>query len=139
MDKYDKTIENGENGNLESGELESGIEFLNIFRIYYKQLYSKDKSEDIFEDIDYENPESTNKWMELLFEEKLKHEIYEKKDPSKIEIMDVKEIDMETVDELYVLIIEDEYIKMCQSIFPLISYMIGEEWGTINWSINSLK
>ena len=113
------------------------INIMNIFTIYYKQLFNKEKESHMFEEINYEKENSTNRCMELLFEEIVKYNKCEDQNITKL--YNEEELDIEKCPELYALLIDNKVEKVCQLLIPLIVYLAGMEWTNIDWSIHPIK
>ncbi len=92
----------------------------------------------MFSDIDYEKPTSTNRCMEFLYEHMAKYNNC-LQDEEKITIVDPEEVDIDSCDELYLLMINDEQKYVCQTLFPLLKYVATLDWLKLKWSINPLK
>lgn len=116
----------------------SGISFLNVFLCYYKKLFNKEQNTSMFHDIDNSHINSTNRCMELLYEEIYKFKSTD--DENLLSLYEPDGIDINECKELYVLTIDNKYNKVCQYILPLIKYVSDmDNWQDINWSIIQLK
>ncbi len=122
---------------------EKMVEIINIFHIYYKILFKKEKNVTMFEGMNLEDNTSTNRSMELLFEH-----IYKYKDnisKNKLELIEIyNEDDSELLnletDELFALLINNDINKLSPSLFSIISHLANNfEWREINWKIINLK
>ena len=124
----------------EVDEYENMVSLINVFQVYYRNLFNKKENETLFEDINYKDPKSTNRSMELLYDEMYKYKINQD-NPELITVYDIDQFNKKAEDceELYILMIDNKENKICETLFPLISYMSRLEWTNINWSINSLK
>lgn len=113
----------------------------NVFLCYYKQLFNKSTETTGFHDIDPTDNESTNRFMELFYE--AIHKYKTNKQSAKSTVYDAKhmdQIDIEKCDELYILVIDNKYNKACELLLPLIIHVSKmDNWGAIEWSINSIK
>jgi hypothetical protein len=118
---------------------ESKVNFLNCFLCYYKNLFNTKKETTMFDDIDYTKENSTNRQMEFIFNELEKFADAQEHTPEKTTLMDIKEINLDSVDELYVLVINNKQEKMCQLLVPLIEYIAEKEWLEVDWSIMTIK
>ena len=49
------------------------VNFINVFLCYYKHLFNKKNNTHMFTDVDYDKPGSTNRCMELLYDEMYKY------------------------------------------------------------------
>lgn len=119
------------------------VDTINIFNIYYRQRWSKKHNQTCFEGIDQKDDKSVNNFMEFVFEEMNK---YNKSD---IELKDtlfdvdhnltVAHIDYETVDEMYLLYLDDVPRYASQYLVTIVTYIAELDWANINWSIIRLK
>jgi hypothetical protein len=154
LNKNNKENENKENEseNMEDYFLtddmrksQNGIHFLNVFLCYYKQLFNKDSNVNMFHNVDNsEDLNSTNRCMEMLFDEMEKYKLREENDElimlSNPEDLNPDEIKIDECDELYVLTINNKEDKICQTLLPLLMYISSmDEWEKINWCVNPLK
>lgn len=115
---------------------------LNIFLCYFKQLYSREQKETMFDHIDYKQENSTNRCMESMYEEILKFNI--SKDDDKDILYNpndssIENIDIDKCDELYSLYIKDEPKHVCKYLMPLVKYISTLNWASIEWAIIKLK
>lgn len=122
----------------EDQEYSTDLNFLNIYMCYYKQRYFKSQSETMFTNIEYDKNDSTNKCMELLYDEMRKF------DNSKMDDKDIlydpdSDIDIKEFDELYALYIDNEPIYMCRYLLPILKKLATMDWISIKWSIIPLK
>lgn len=125
----------------EEKEFQEDLNFLNIYLWYFKHLFNQKKSMHMFEGINYEKDDSTNRCLELLYEEVEKYK-EAKDDITKITLYNPDEININNCQELYVLIINNEHKKVCQTLIPLIRYLATDEtnkWTEMNWMIVPLK
>jgi len=115
---------------------ETGIHFLNVFMCYFKKLFNREQDQNMFNNINYTKFNSTNRPMELLFEEVQKFNVAEKNYPMKIKIFDPHQIDINKCQELYILVIDNKQYKVCQTLIPLLYFVSELEWTKINWRID---
>jgi hypothetical protein len=103
---------------------------VNRYLQYYKKIHQDKSIKNMFDNIDYNDPTSTNHILEMFYEELLKHkrinnDVYES----------IDEINIDEIDELYLLEFDDKkYIS--QSVISLL-YMLEGFQG--EWSIVNLK
>lgn len=113
------------------------MELFNVFLIYYKQLFQKDADEHMFTGIKMDEDDSTNRSMELLFEEMHKFKIcpFEDKDV----LYPPGELNIEDCEELYLLTINNKNAKVCKTIIPILKCISKMDYTVINWSIIPMK
>lgn len=120
-------------------ESENGFVFLNVFMAYYRKLFYKTDPKHMFEEIDYNNVKSTNRMMEFLYSEVYKYKKYHNDDDT-VALYEPGAINIDDCPELYALVIDGKYNKMCRFIVPIITYIADNlEWTKINWAIIPLK
>lgn len=113
------------------------VELLNIFQVYYRNLYNKDVKENMFDGVDFKNPSSTNRSMELFFE--IFHEYKENKSKNE-NLTKVFEPDEQIFTEnIYALLIDDNINKISPCLFSLIIHLGTNNWQDINWKITKIK
>jgi hypothetical protein len=125
----------------EEKEFNSQANFINVFTYYFKQLFGKDNSTNIFENIDYDNKNSTNRCMEFIYEEIFKFNNSKIIDKDMLFSPDDDTLDINCTSflELYALYIDNEPIYICKFILPIIGYLCGLDWGNIDWNIVKIK
>jgi len=138
MNSNNNKIMNDENDD------QNGIDFLNVFLVYYKKLHNKKSYIHMFHDIIYKNDTETNRCMEMLYNEMHKYEQSEKNEGKEIIIYNYENEEIEKNElskcrELYVLTLNDEPVKICEMLLPLIKYVSELKWSEISWSINKIK
>lgn len=146
IDEFEKVVEKQKNDEEEfnmddytlapeeTPENKYYVDLLNCFIIYYKKLNNVPEKVNMFENIDYDKLSSTNKQMEnfsALMDEATKNDT--------ITIQDPDEVDITKVDNLYALMVDDDIIKVCTIVFPLLEFVTELEWNKISWSIVPLK
>ena len=110
---------------------------MNIFTIYFRNLFNKDPTLNIFQGVNYDKLDSTNRQMELFYEHLTKYKEQEHIDDL-VSIYPVEDIDISKCKELYILKVKDtEYA--CQFIIPLISLLSDQQWEIIDWLILPIK
>ena len=119
-------------------ELERYVDILNIFQIYYRNLYNKSTNESLFEGIDYTNLSSTNRSLELLSEFIHDYKTYKELDEKMIMIYNEDEniLNYETI---YALILDNNIKKLSPSIYSIFLYLASLDWKNINWKIMKVK
>lgn len=107
-------------------------DIINIFRMYYSKLYNV--NENVFNNIDYDKFNSTNRWMEVLMEHMVKYNQLDN------QLNDIDgPIDLTQYDELYVLVINGIQQKYSVSLISIIKFLAQENWNEINWNIIPMK
>lgn len=125
----------------EEKEYMSYMNLLNIYTCYYKKLFVKNKNSTMFDDIDYEKIDSTNKCLELLYNEIYKFDQSKEDDRDILYEPDDDLIDIDQCKELYSLYIGSEPKFTCKNLLPLLKYMAEtyNNWTEMAWSIIPLK
>ena len=123
----------------EEQEFGNYVNLLNIYTCYFKQLFRRQQGETLFDYIDYDKKNSTNKCMEYLYEEINKFNVGKDTDKDTLYEPDDTTIDINKCTELYSLYIENEPLYVCKYLFPILQYLSTIEWAVINWSIIPLK
>jgi hypothetical protein len=105
---------------------------INKYFEYYKKIHPDKIIKNMFENINYDDPTSTNHILELFYESlhlhnKINNDVYES--------IDDIDIDIDKIDDIYLLEFSDKkYIS--QSIISLL-YILDNYSG--NWNIINLK
>lgn len=116
------------------------VNFYNVFLCYYKRLFQNKPDTNMFSGVDHEDDKSTNRCMELLYDEMYKYREAVKKDKTCADIVDSDSLNIDQCDELYLLIVDDDKEYVCQLLLPLIKFISQlESWETTSWSIMNLK
>lgn len=117
------------------------VDMLNVFICYFKKFHNKQEKTNMFETIDYDNDDSTNKCMEFLYEEMSKFNNYKDQDQDKDVLFDpnTNEIDIKDVKELYMLMIDNKETLISKLLLPMIKYVSTIDWINTNWIIIPLK
>lgn len=123
----------------EEKEYGNYVSLLNIYTCYFKQLFRRKQDETIFDHVDYEKKNSTNKCMEFLYEEIHKFNISKEEDREMLYSPDDMTIDINLCNELYSLYINSEPLYVCKYLLPILQYLTTTEWHSIDWSIIPLK
>jgi len=123
---------------MDNDEIINYIDVLNIFFFYFKKKIQKKKNYNMFDDIDYNKIESTNRCLEFMYEHIEKYK--SNQDNMYIcRLYNPDELDISECEELYVLIIDDKQNKVCQLLYPIIVFLAEQDWTNIKWSINPIK
>ncbi|QKF94024.1 hypothetical protein QKU48_gp0566 [Fadolivirus algeromassiliense] len=121
---------------LELGEI-TGL--LNIFTCYFKQMHERKQDSTMFDAIDNEKMDSTNRCLEFMYEEMFKFNNSKDEDKDMLYDVDDDDLDINLVDELYMLSIDGVPIYVSKFRLTLIRYLATQKWNEINWSILPLK
>lgn len=139
LDEVELDEEELDEEELDESELEpenlNGVDFLNIFLIYYKQLFTKPTNINMFNDIDYNKGASTNRSMEFIYDHVCKY----KEGISDKELHFTNNINIETCKELYQLNTPNYLPVYCQYLVPLITHLTTLDWVNLKWEIIPLK
>lgn len=131
MDINDYMIPDEDKPYQEYGDL------LNVFMIYFKKMFMREMKATMFDHIDYDSYDSTNKCMEMLYEEIVKFNI--SKSPDKDVLYAPHEININDAQELYSLYINNEHVYCARFLIILLKYVTTIDWSTTNWSVVPLK
>lgn len=125
----------------ESGESDYAqfVDLLNVYTCYYKQLHEKKQDATLFDNIDYEKEESTNKSLEFLYEEMFKLKNSNEIDKDLLYEPNDIEVDINKWNEMYALYINDEQKYVCKFLLPLLNYISKSDWTKLNWNIKPFK
>lgn len=113
------------------------VDIFNVSLMYYHKLYKK--SGNLFDNVDPNEEESTNKPLELFYENMTIYATNEKKDKKLIEIYDPENFDANKYDEVYGLFINNEIKKVSPTLFSLLIYLAELEWNEIDWTITKIS
>jgi hypothetical protein len=114
----------------------------NIFQIYYRTLFNKDKNEKLFDNINYDDETSTNQSLELLYEyiHELKENTEKGEDFTSVYTSDT--IQENKFNKLYGILLNNEIKYICPSIYILFVLLAENKlinWQTDNWKIIQVK
>lgn len=120
---------------------ENLVEFglLNVFTCYYKQLYQTNQEVHMLDGIDVNKKDSTNRCIELLYEEMYKFRISVEQDKDVLYDPDDDFLDIESCNELYILHIDGDAKFASKYMMPLLRYTSDLDWINIEWSIIKIK
>ncbi len=116
------------------------VNIINAFQTYYKRLFKRDDNENMFSDMDTTDPLATNRSMEFLYDHIFKYqEIIKKK--QLILFNESDKFNLDDYEEFYALLINHEIIKLSESVYALIEFLIleKENWFESKWEIMNLK
>ncbi|CAH6421777.1 Hypothetical protein KVN_LOCUS463 [uncultured virus] len=122
----------------EENEVQESINLLNIYLCYFKNLHNCKPDQHMFTNVDSFKKESTNKCIELFYDEISKYKQFLDQ-PEKIKLCEPDCFDINEVEELYLLLLNYEPYKVCQTIFPILNYLSTLDWVNIEWSVIPLK
>ena len=115
------------------------VSLLNIFTCYFKQLFRRKQDETIFDHVDYDRKNSTNKCMEFLYDEINKFNDSKEEDKATLYSPDDPSVDINNCNELYSLYIKNEPKYVCKYLLPIVQYLTTIEWHTVTWAIIPIK
>ena len=119
-------------------DIDDNIEMLNVFLLYFKQLFNKEKNYHMFTEINYDEENSTTRPMELLYDHLYKYKLNHHNEEITA-IYKPEHIDIDNCIELYVLNLNGEQKYACQFLIPLIKLLTKKQWLIIDWSIDPIK
>lgn len=118
---------------------DSQVSILNVFTAYYQKSYKKENISMLDEIKRDDYWTGTSHMMELFYTMLYNYKLYKTSNPDMIEIKDVGTIKAETCDELYGLYLNNQMIKICKTLLPLIIYIVEENLDRDSWNIVNLK
>lgn len=140
LDDLDKPI-NIEEYALADEEIEFGkyVNMINIFTCYFKKLFERKESDNLFAGINIEVEDSTNKSLEFLYDEIIKFNSSMEDDKDILYDPDDDLLDINNCKELYILCVDHSPLYACKFLLPLLQYLGGENWLEMEWNIMPLK
>lgn len=123
----------------EDQEFRSHVNLLNIYTCYFKQLFRRNQGETLFDHVDYDKKNSTNKCMEFLYDEINKFNESTIEDKDILYEPDDISVDINKCTELYTLYINSEPLYLSKFLLPLFQYLATIDWYNIEWSIIPIK
>lgn len=119
-------------------EMEKYVSLLNIFQIYYRNMYKIESAESLLDGVEIESMSSTNRAMELLYQYILEYKQNKIKDNELTNLF--QNIDINNYDEVYTLIIDGKSVLYSPSFLSLMSYLVGNvDWKMVDWKITKIK
>lgn len=112
---------------------------INVFMIYYNKRYSRAKNINIFTGVNIDDEMSTTKCMEVLYEHIYRYKCADEDEKKLYNREEYDEINIDSCEELYVLVTNNEYNIVSQTLMPIISYVATTDWVNSNWNIYQLK
>lgn len=125
-----------EEGDVQDLDEQGDVDLMNVFMCYYKKLFAK-TGEHMFSNVNYDEIDSTNRCMELFYEEMFKCQRHPEEEY--YEICDAGDLDIAEVEELYTLEIDGVQQKECRGLLPLLKYVATLDWLNINWAVIPLR
>jgi flagellar capping protein FliD len=107
-------------------------EYINILIAHYNKTNGKITG--IFDQIDYDQLDSTNKCMEFIYDQVEIYNSLVKSDDSKTDLIPYKDKSNDV--RLIILSINNIKLYACEILFPLILYLATKDWENIIWSID---
>ena len=123
----------------EDQEFRNHVNLLNIYTCYFKQLFRRNQGETLFDHVDYDKKNSTNKCMEFLYDEINKFNESTIEDKDILYEPDDISVDINKCTELYTLYINSEPLYLSKFLLPLFQYLATIDWYNIEWSIIPIK
>jgi hypothetical protein len=119
------------------------VNIINAFQIYFKRLFKRNDNENMFNDMNLNDPLSTNRSMEFLYDHIFKYQEIKKKIKINDQILfdENDKFDLNLYTEFYALLINNEIIKLSESLYALIELLVSEKenWFELKWEIMNLK
>jgi len=124
----------------EEQELFQYLNLINIFNVYYKARYRAPETATLFEGIDFEDDTSTNRALEIFYEELNNYKKAEEKEEyDLINLFDEEEYALLTKNKedipLYNVIINENEKKVTHNLITAILFVSGFDWINCSWSI----
>ena len=122
------------------------VDILNIFNIYFKMLYGKNNDSTLLDDIDQDDPTSTNRAMEKLYEEIFKYK--SSKDDRYVKLYDptlYKETYLVNNDEKlpedypFYMVDIDGNLSVTHNLVTALMHIASFDWKSVEWSINQIN
>ncbi len=94
----------------------------------------------MFSNMDTSDPLATNRSMEFVYDHIYKYKEIQKKN-TQILFQENDKFDLDTYQEFFALLIDNEIIKLSESAYALIEYLVSEKnnWFELKWEIMNLK
>jgi hypothetical protein len=112
------------------------VEIINVFHIYYKKIFNISNSDNMFTNIDINDPKATNKPLEFLYEHMHKYKLIKEKN-TEILFDENGNFNLDNYTEFYSLLINYEIVKLSESLYALLEYLINNynNWYDIKWDV----
>lgn len=120
-------------------ELSETTGILNIFTCYFKQLFESKQNSNMFDSVDIDKKDGTNRCLEFLYEEMFKFNNSKETDKDMLYDLDDDDLNIDEVKELYMLSIDSIPLYVCKFLLPLLKYLSTQKWNEINWTILPIK
>lgn len=120
-------------------EISFDTNLFNIFLRFYQYTF-KEHNKSMLDDIDDEEKESTNRQMEMFYDECLKYK-YQSSREDLITINKPYTVNLDEYDEMYCLKIDNKEKAICPSLLALLSCISEkiENWEKKNWVVFKIK
>lgn len=123
----------------EETEFGTYVCLLNIYTCYFKQLFRRQQDETMFDHIEQDQKDSTNRCMEFLYEEINKFNNSKEEDKDVLYSPDDTSIEIEKCNEMFILYINDIPTYVCKYLLPIMKHLATLDWSNIRWSIIPIK
>jgi hypothetical protein len=120
------------------------VEILNVYNVYFKSLYNKKEDGTLLDDIDQNDPSSTNRAMEKLYDEIHKYksagsEMFTKLyDPTEYRKVHMGSGKLPEDYPFYMVNIKGEQ-KVTHNLITALMYVASSSWQEEEWSINQVN
>lgn len=115
------------------------FDLFNVFTCYYKQLYQVKQEASMLDGTDADKNDSTNRCIELFYEEIHKFRISDDPNKDVVYSPDDEDIDYDNSNEIFVVHMNSEPTYATKYMLPLLRYISELNWLEIDWSIVKLK
>ena len=128
----------------EEEEFGAYTDLLNIYNVYYKTLFNKLKESTMFDEIDSEDITSTNRCLEILYDEIVKYKNSDKKYITLYDPEEYKKLYLESNNKLpeyyqFYLIEINNNQKVTHNLITALTYINSFDWKNLEWSINQIN
>lgn len=123
----------------EDKECEIYTSVMNIFLMYYKNLYKKDNGYTLFDDIDFDSKTSTNGALELFYCEIHNYKTCEEKHKILYKLEEYKNAFPEQNNMTLYEITINNNIRITHSLIAGILYISEFDWMAGKWAINKIS
>lgn len=121
-------------------DMNSTVSTMNIFFMYYRNLYKEDGFRHLLDGVHDEDDETaTNRPQELFYEELLRYQSMAS-DPDMIDLFPYEDVPIELKEKLqdaYILYIEKKPTYVSGTLYSLLRYMSSQHWELGEWEIIS--
>lgn len=113
------------------------INLINIYICHYRRVYNLDNP-NIFQNIDHNDITSTNRYLELFYQEIEKFNNIDDNKKNTLFLQD-DQVNIDDHKEMYILFISNKPQYMANNLIILLDYLSEKDWENINWSIFPIK